>query len=212
MRNLVQLVSALALAGLAAAPLRAQVATRTTLPLVEVAPYAGYLVSSDLLTGPLGTRISTGGSALYGAQLSVPINRYLAAVGNVAYSKGDLSIGIPIVGGIDVGKATTWLYDAGVQVSAPAMSRGHGALVPFAQLGAGAIRRTIDVNVVSTRSTNLAWNAGVGADLALGPAMAIRLLAKDYVGRFDVREATGVDTRPDVAHSWALSAGLKVAF
>lgn len=212
MPSVVRLVSVLTFIALAAAPMPAQTTKRASLPLLEIAPYAGYLVASDLLTGPLGTRISSGGSALYGAQLSVPINRYVAAVGNVAYAKRDLSIGIPILGGIDVGKSATWLYDGGLQLSAPAMTRGHGALVPFAQVGVGAVRRDIDVDVVATRSTNLAWNAGAGLDLALARAIALRVLAKDYVGRFDVREATGVDARPDVTHSWALTAGLKLAF
>jgi hypothetical protein len=212
MRSVVRLVSVLPIVALAAIPMRAQTAKRTPLPLVEIAPYAGYLVASDLLTGALGTRVSTGGSAMYGAQLSVPINRYVAAVGNVAYAKGDLSIGIPIIGGVDVGQAATWLYDGGLQVSAPAMTRGHGALVPFAQLGVGAVRRAIDVDVVTTRATNLAWNVGAGVDFALGPAIALRVLAKDYVGKFDVSEAAGIDAGAKVTHSWALTAGLKLAF
>jgi hypothetical protein len=211
MRHIVASFGALA-AFAAVAPLYAQAAKSASIPLVEVAPYAGYLVASDLIAGPLGTRITSGSGALYGAQLSVPVNRYLAAVGNVAYSKGDLSIGLPLVGGIDVGRSATWLYDGGLQVSAPEMTRGHGALVPFAQVGVGALHRTIDVNVLSTKSTNLAWNAGAGADLALGSGVALRFLAKDYIGRFDVQEATGVDAEPKVTHSWALSAGLKVAF
>ena len=215
MRTIIRLAGAVAVIGLGTTSLRAQVASPAkvpSIPLVEITPYAGVLVASDLLTGPLGTRVSTAGSPIYGAQLSIPVTSFLSAVGNVAYSKGDLSIGLPLVGGIDVGTSASWLYDGGLQVSAPALKRGHGAIVPFAQAGVGAIRRSIDVDVLSTRSTNLAWNAGVGADLALGPAFGLRFLAKDYIGRFDVREATGVDMQPKLAHNWTLTAGLKVAF
>jgi hypothetical protein len=37
-------------------------------------------------------------------------------------------------------------------------------------------------------------------------------MAKDYIGRFDVREATTLDYQPDIAHNFGLSAGLKISF
>jgi hypothetical protein len=37
-------------------------------------------------------------------------------------------------------------------------------------------------------------------------------MAKDYVGRFDVREATTLDYEPELAHNFGFSAGLKIAF
>jgi hypothetical protein len=53
---------------------------------------------------------------------------------------------------------------------------------------------------------------GAGADVGLTRSIGLRLMAKDYVGRFDVREATTLDYEPGIAHNFAFSAGLKIAF
>ena len=59
---------------------------------------------------------------------------------------------------------------------------------------------------------NLAGNVGLGADLALGDAVGLRLMAKDYVGKFDFKDATTLDVQSQTAHNWALTAGLRFNF
>jgi hypothetical protein len=35
-------------------------------------------------------------------------------------------------------------------------------------------------------------------------------MAKDYIGKFDVREATAVNVKPETAHNWTVSAGVRL--
>jgi hypothetical protein len=35
-------------------------------------------------------------------------------------------------------------------------------------------------------------------------------MAKDYIGKFDVREATAVDVEAKTAHNWTVSAGVRL--
>src|SRR6187401_1643212 len=77
-----------------------------------ITPYAGYLVSGKMFDGPLGTSVSATNSPMVGVQGAVPLTRGISLVGNVAYASGDLSVGLPVIGGVNVGSAKTWLYDA----------------------------------------------------------------------------------------------------
>jgi len=38
----------------------------------------------------------------------------------------------------------------------------------------------------------------------------LQLMAKDYIGKFDVKEATGINVDAKTTHNWALSAGLRL--
>lgn len=200
--------AALSLATLAvAAPLRAQ------RPIAELTPYAGYLFAGDYLGGPLGTTIGAHNGTLLGAQLALNLTPSIAIVGHVGRASSDLEIGVPILGGVDVGSSEVWLMDGGLQLSAPALSRGGAGVVPFVQVGAGAARHELSgAGILRTNSTNFAFNAGIGADLMLGRNVGLRLLAKDYIGRFDVQEASGLDAEGEIGHNVALSVGLKLGF
>ena len=74
-------------------------------------PYAGYLVTGNWYDGPVGTSLSTTNAPMVGAQGSLPLSRGIALVGNLAYASGDLRVGLPLIGGVNVGTAKTWLYD-----------------------------------------------------------------------------------------------------
>jgi hypothetical protein len=63
---------------------------------------------------------------------------------------------------------------------------------------------------VSTHATNFAYNLGAGADVAIAPRIGLQLMAKDYIGKFDVREATAVDVEAKTAHNWTVSAGVRL--
>ena len=201
-----QMVLAGAMTGLCfAAPLEAQRAATGSL---GITPYAGYIKFGNIANGPLGTSLRNAGAAVYGAELSLGLAPALALVGNVAYSQPDLHIGAPIVGGLSVGQTSALLYDAALRLRLP--TGGLLPISPFVQAGAGAIRRSVTVDPVSTHETNFAYNVGAGADVAIAPHLGLQLMAKDYIGKFDAKEATGLNVDTKTTHNWALSAGLRL--
>ena len=66
-------------------------------------PYAGYLITGNWYDGPVGTSISTTNAPTVGVQGSIPLARGISLVGNLAYASGDLRIGLPLLGGVNVG-------------------------------------------------------------------------------------------------------------
>lgn len=190
-------------------PLAAQ---QDRIAAAELTPYAGYMISSTLLDGPLGTGIASAGRSMYGVQLGVPLTNNISLVGNLAHASGDLEVGLPILGGIPFGTSATWLADAGIQLGVPIGSARTRSLTPFIQLGAGAMRQSLEVTGLSATATNFAFNAGAGLDLAFSRNVGITLMAKDYIGKFDFEEATTFDLDRGSAHNFAISAGLRLAF
>ena len=178
----------------------------------ELTPYAGYMIFGDYLKGPLGTSISNAPGAIYGVQLGMKIYPNVSLIGNVGYSSSDVQAGIPFLGGYSIAHSSTLLYDGGLQLDLPLTTATGLSLKPFVQVGAGAMRYSISESIVSTTATNFAANFGAGADLALGQSMGLRLMAKDYVGKFDFHDATQLDVQGQTAHNWALSAGLRFNF
>ncbi|HUF29908.1 MAG TPA: outer membrane beta-barrel protein, partial [Gemmatimonadaceae bacterium] len=176
---------------------------------VHVAPYAGYMVFGNLVDGPLGTSLRTADAPLYGAQLGLAITPGLSLIGNVAHSSTAIEAGMPILGGLELADSKVWLYDAGLQLG---FARAGSATAPFVQVGAGAMRHSISVGPIQTNATNFALNAGVGVDVQVSPNVAMRLMAKDYYGKFDFEEAALFDIGTDATHNFALSAGLKIGF
>ncbi len=188
-----------------AGSLRAQQATS-----VELSPYAGYMVSSGYLSGPLGTSLGTSGGALYGLQAAIPVSGSVAVYGNVAYSKPSLRLGLPILGGVDFGSNEMLLYDGGLELRVPAKARG---ITPFLQVGAGGVHNVVSAAGIDLTATNFAVNGGLGLDVGFLPNATLRLMAKDYVGKFDFQDAVGIGgIGGDTAHNVGLTAGLRVTF
>lgn len=175
---------------------------------VEVTPYAGYMIFEDLVSGPVGTSLGSADGPIFGAQIGVPLLPGLKLVGHVAHVRSSLRAGVPIVGGIDFGNSRAWLYDGGLELSVPL---GSGA-TPFLQVGAGGIRQEFEVSGVGTGATSFALNAGLGLDIPVGSRVGLRLMGRDYVGRFDFREAVLVEVDDEIRHNVALSAGLRISF
>lgn len=206
------LFAALALSAQAA---EAQRSTRRR-PVIDdtaapsVSPYAGYMIFGNIVDGPYGTSLTSSSGPVYGVQANLPLGSTVSVVGNVGYSEPDLRFGIPILGGVTLGKSQVLMYDGGLQLSAPA--RGGRAITPFVQVGAGGMRYTVKVEGLSRTASNIAFNAGIGADVPLTQNLGLRLFAKDYIGKFDVNEATGLDYEAKTSHNIALSAGLKLEF
>jgi hypothetical protein len=209
------IVGSSALAALAA-PLAAQRApTRSSssrATIAEVTPYAGYMTFQPYLDGPLGTNVRGAAAPVVGGQLSMGISQSLSLVGNVAYSRGDLEIGLPIIGGLDVGSRQSWLYDAGMEARLPAAAGSATPISPFLQLGAGAITTRLGSAGVTTTSTNAAATAGAGIDLALGGTLGLRAMVKDYVARYRSEEVAGMSVKSDVGHNLAATVGLRLSF
>lgn len=189
-----------------AAPLQAQGGQSTGF---GITPYAGYMKFGTIVNGPLGTSVRGAAGPVIGAEAALGLTPGLALVGNVAYASSDLEVGVPVLGGLSFGRSSALLYDAALRLSVP-LDAGGSVITPFVQAGAGAMRQEIEVAPVATRSTNFAYNLGAGVELPLGERLGLQLMAKDYIGKFDVREATAVDLEAETAHNWSLSAGVRL--
>ncbi|HKW12096.1 MAG TPA: outer membrane beta-barrel protein [Gemmatimonadaceae bacterium] len=178
----------------------------------ELTPYAGYMIFGDYLKGPLGTSISNAPGAIYGVQLGMKIYPNVSLIGNLGYTSSDITAGIPFLGGYSIAHSSTLLYDGGLQLDLPLTTASGFGLKPFAQVGAGAMRYNISESIIQTNTTNFAANVGLGADVSLGQSMGLRLMAKDYIGKFNFQGATDLDVQGQTAQNWALSAGLRFNF
>lgn len=204
----------LALPGLAlaalAAPAAAQFSTGPAPKVLEVTPYVGYMAFGKFLDGPLGTNIGMNNGLLYGTQLGVSLTPNVALVGNIAYASSDLKIGVPIIGGINVGTSSALLYDGGVQLS---MSPSPTSPIrPFVQAGAGAIHYNVSNRLLDANSTNVAYNVGGGLTYRISPTVGVRGMVIDYIGKFDFKDATSFDFQGKTANNVALSLGLTIGF
>lgn len=205
-------LSALALASFASLA-AAQSRTPETGPTIEFTPYAGYVVNGSVLDGPLGTSISNANGPVYGAQAGFRVSPTLSIYGNAARSSSDIQVGVPFLGGVSVGTSDMLLYDAGIQLSMPHSSGGVAPLSPFIQLGAGGMHYDIKASVLTTKATNAAFNAGIGADMTVAKGVGLQVMLKDYVGKFNFKEATRLfDIQGNTAQHFALSAGLRFSF
>lgn len=198
-------------AGLLALP--ALVRAQDRAPAVtHLTPYAGYLSFGDFADGPMGTRLTSRGAALYGVQLGIDVAPNVTVVGNLAYASSNLQIGVPLVGGYDIAQATTLFYDGGLQFHLPTVGDAASGLRPYAEVGVGAMRYEVQRGFLTATSTNLAANLGGGLDLQLSRAVGLRLMVKDYIGRFDFREATGLDLTGNLAHNLVYGVGVNLGF
>lgn len=178
---------------------------------IYVAPYAGYVMHGAWYDGPLGTDIKAASAPVGGVQVGVPLLKGVSLTGNVAYSSGDLNVGLPLLGGVRVGNNKTWMYDAALELGGLTATQTNG-IAPFIQGGIGGITNKVTNSLINVESTNLAYIAGVGVDMRMTRSVALRLQARDYMGRFDSQEAVGFKVNGNLAHNWALSAGVKLAF
>lgn len=212
MRNTKFLIAALL--GAAAAPIGAQTAATglETPNALSITPYAGYMVYGNLMTGPIGTRVGTAPAPLYGAQLGIALVPGISLVGNVAYSRSNLEVGVPILGGYPIAPSSALLYDGGLQLDVPMPSTTSMSLTPFVQAGVGGLRYHLSSSLIDLSSNGLAGNVGVGADLHLGTGIALRVMAKDYVGKIDVGQSLGLDLQSSTTHNWGLTGGLRLSF
>jgi Outer membrane protein beta-barrel domain len=173
--------------------------------VARVTPYVGYLTFGNYADGPIGTRISNESSAMYGVALGLDIAPNLALVGNIGYTDSIVRVGLPVIGGVNIADSKVLVYDAGLQLRLPSMRTG---LVPFVEAGAGAMRYEVRSGPLTTNATNFAGNIGAGIDLQLNRNIGVRGAVKDYIGKFDFREATTFELNSRVSHNVAFTLGL----
>lgn len=208
------LASLLVLAAPAGAQLASSASSATTVAgkSLELTPYGGYMLFGSFIDGPLGTSLGSSAAPVYGAQVGLALVPGVKLVGNVAHASGDLKIGIPLLGGLNAGTTSALVMDGGLQLSLP--TPAAAIYSPFLQAGVGAMRWNVGLGStgLTAKSTNLTGNVGAGIDVNLGPSMALRFMAKDYIGRFDFKEATSLNVSGKTANNFAITAGLKLAF
>jgi len=176
----------------------------------HLTPYAGVLLTGNWYDGPVGTNIAATNAPMVGVQGGIPLTPGVSLVGNLAYASGDLRIGLPLFGGVNVGSATIWMYDAALELGGLA-GRSRG-IAPFVQGGIGGMTNDIRASVFETRATNVAYTAGVGVDVGVSDGLLVRVQAKDWIGRFNSEDAIGFRAEGNLAHNWALTAGVKLRF
>jgi hypothetical protein len=200
---------ALAFFGDAAAQTPRSSAISVNRGLFAIAPYAGYLVSQSFFEGPLNSSLGIQSSPVYGAQFSMPLAPNASIVGTLGYGSGDLEAGIPIVGGISVGKTNTLLMDASVELRVPTTT---GRFIPVFQLGGGAIRREVTILGMTADATDFQVSGAIGADFPLASNIDVRLMAKDHYGKVDFGSIASLEAKTNDLHTVALTGGLRIAF
>lgn len=176
----------------------------------HLTPFAGYLITGDWYDGPVGTSISATNAPMVGVTGAIPLTKGISLVGDLAYASGELRLGLPLLGGRDFGSANIWLYSAGLELGGLA-GRTRG-IAPFVTGGIGGMTNDIEASVLQARATNVAYTAGVGVDIGVTESFALRLQAKDWIGRFNSEDAIGFRAEGNLAHNWALTAGVKLRF
>jgi opacity protein-like surface antigen len=207
-----------ALAAALAAPVQAQQAGD---PVTSghgsffVGPYAGYMVFGDLAETSAG-EFSNEDGGFYGAQAGWSFSPNFTLLGNFGYTKSKFTFES------DAGPASNlsgdigiWLYDANLQFRLPFQQQGSW-IAPFAQVGAGAIRYSAEADDFESDSqTNVAFNAGIGADFQWMETVGVRLMVKDYITslQWDDDETIGDDfDDAETQHNWAFTVGLNFGF
>lgn len=208
--------SSLVLAGLLvttfAGVSQAQLSQPQTPTIFEATPYAGVIMFGDYLSGPLGTSVSNAPATLFGAQLGMKITPNVSIIGNVATASSDIQAGIPYIGGVSLAQSTVQMFDADLQLEMPFASLSGLTFAPVLQAGAGAMRYAITQSFITTGATNFAANVGAGADIGVGRGVGVKLMAKDYIGNFNLQQATYVNAQTNTTNSFAFSAGLRLSF
>ena len=181
-------------------------------PTVRVTPFVGFLASGSSAQGPVGFGVGSAGAPHYGLQLGYNLTPNIALVGNVGYADTELEAGLPLIGGLSIADNKVLMYDGGLQLRFPVITRAGTGLVPFIEGGVGAIRNEITVGPVHSNSTNVALIGGGGLDLQFTSALGLRLMVKDHVSRFDYGEAIGVPNEGRRAHNWVMGIGLNLGW
>ena len=204
-----------ALVGLMAVNANAQEIPEARAGSFFIGPYAGYMMFGDLFDFPGPAEQSVENSALFGAQAGINLSPSVALLGNLGYAKSAFTLENDATGTSDriSGDLGIFLYDASLQFRIP---MGNARISPLAQVGVGAIKYTLDTDDLFGESTSndIAFNVGLGADVAIARGIALRLMAKDYITSLSWNDFEDVDfddnAGENVAHNIGLTLGLHI--
>jgi opacity protein-like surface antigen len=181
---------------------------------VELTPYAGYMHFGDLFEFDNGTELSMKDAALFGVQGGVRLGQSWALLGNLGYVKSQFTNEFPSAPSQNVSPDVgVFLMDAALQYRLPI----YGPVSPFIQGGVGGIKYTFDTDDIQGQgSTDVAFNAGIGADVQLSRTLGLRVMAKDYITNLSWDDLNDVQADDDIdgntAHNLGFSLGLKIGF
>lgn len=183
-----------------------------------IGPYAGYMMFGDLFDFQGPTEQSVENSALFGAQAGINLSPSVALLGNLGYVKSAFTLENDATSSSEriSGDLGIFLYDASLQFRIPMMRSAR--ISPLAQVGVGAIKYTLDTDDLFGKSTSndVAFNVGLGADIALARGIALRLMAKDYITSLSWNDFDDVDfddnAGENVAHNIGLTLGLHIGY
>jgi hypothetical protein len=180
----------------------------------EVTPYAGFMHFGDLFEFSDGRDLSMKDAALLGAQAGIHLGSSWAVLGNFGWASSQFTNDFPSSPTQTVSPdVNVFLYDGSLQYRIPM----YGAVRPFIQGGVGGIRYRFDDDLNGDRgSSDVAFNAGVGADVQLGRTLGLRLMAKDYITSLSWDDLDAVDfddgIKGNTAHNLGFSVGLKLGW
>jgi opacity protein-like surface antigen len=204
-----------ALVGLMAVNANAQELQEARAGSFFIGPYAGYMFFGDLwdFAGP--TEQSLEDAPMFGAQAGVNLTPSIALLGHLGYTKSAFTLENDATGTSEriSGDLGVFFYDAALQFRIPMNST---RISPLAQVGIGGIRYTLDTDDITgePRSSDVAFNLGLGADIGLARNVALRLMAKDYITSTkwdDIEEVSFDDDAADnTAHNIGLTIGLRI--
>lgn len=183
-----------------------------------VGPYAGYMFFGDLFETQGNVEYQNDNGPIFGGQVGISLSPNFTILGNLGYVRSHFEFsnlpGTDSRVSSDVG---VWLYDANLQFRVPFIANRMGSwIAPFAQVGAGAIKWTPDVDdLQSAGNTNVAFNFGLGGDFQLTKALGARVMVKDYITSLEwnnddtIRENLN---NGQTSHNWGLTFGLNFGF
>lgn len=190
---------------------------------IYVSPYAGYMLFGTHFSYPenenplFRTRHKIDNALVYGAQLGYGFSRRLALIGNVAYTKSDVSVRSDALA-LGSGETQLYFYDANLQLRFPftgSETRDSWTGV-FGQVGLGAATYETEWGAQDpVGETSVAYNLGIGGDFRIVGLVDLRFMVKDYITTFrwaETGSALDVDVRSEASHNVAVTTGLHFAF
>lgn len=163
---------------------------------VEVTPYGGWYIASDLYT-TVGAQIGISNSFIYGGRIGIFPNQRFGIEASYGRASSDLKIrssssGFP--SNTPLGSLTVEQWDGNLVFTQRKM--GNPRATGFFTIGAGATNFSADVETASGSGsgskTHFAWNIGIGTKYDMSEKVALRLDGRYRAADTDVNTSGGV--------------------
>jgi outer membrane protein with beta-barrel domain len=191
-----------------------------TLPAFQITPFAGYMDFGHYVNGPLGSNVPYSNGPIVGGQASLALTKNVGVYGELGYANSNNGVSYvnPYNGFVHSNSNGMWIYDGGLQLMAPFKAEDRHWVVPFVQIGAGAITYRLSDGFNTNTDTRFAWNGGVGFDYHFTRQVGLRLMVKDYLATFNIPSTITTNGMPTIGqtttnnNNWAFNAGLNFGF